>query len=52
VCNQFEVLKPIINIITRTVMVIDTEGNLVYREAGAPALEDVVVFLKEKGVIK
>ncbi len=51
VCRQFDVLKPIVNMITRTVIVLDQSGETVYRQAGAPAMQEVVDSLREKGVV-
>ena len=51
VCRDYGVLKPIISLITRTVMVIDQSMQVVYRKEGMPAMSEVIAAAREKGVI-
>lgn len=51
VCREYGVLKPVVSFITRTVMVIDRDMQVVYRQEGMPPMSDVVAAAKEKGVI-
>lgn len=51
VCRDYGVLKPIISFITRTVMVIDGDMQIAYRQEGMPAMATVVAAAKAGGVV-
>lgn len=51
VCRDYGVLKPIVSMVTRTVMLIDQNMQIVYRQEGMPTMSEVIAAAREKGVI-
>jgi peroxiredoxin Q/BCP len=51
VCREYGVLKPIVSLITRTVLVIDRNMQIMYRQQGMPPMAEVIAAVKEKGVV-